>query len=187
MNSVNSAYQQLLSEGYLYAVERKGFFVEEIDTVYHEETPSLSLPEDLKEREPDKSGWISFSHMSVDTAHFPLKSWFRCEHKAAARSFHTLGDLVHPQGLYEVRETISRLISLTRGVTCRPEQIVLGRARKCDAAADGTAAKRRAVRHGEPGIYEDVPAAAKPREKVATISLDEKACPWPKSKNAPVY
>ena len=25
VNSVNSAYQQLLSEGYLYAVERKGF------------------------------------------------------------------------------------------------------------------------------------------------------------------
>lgn len=42
------------------------------------------------------------------------------------------------------------------------------------AAADGTAARRRALRHGEPGIYEDVPAAAKPREKVATISLDEK-------------
>lgn len=127
VNSVNSAYQQLLAEGYLYAIERKGFFVEEIDTFYHEEKPAGSaLPDDLKEQEPDKSGWISFSHMSVDTAHFPLKSWFRCEQKAAARSFHTLGELVHPQGLYEVRETISRLISLTRGVKCRPEQIVIG-------------------------------------------------------------
>ncbi|MBT2573222.1 PLP-dependent aminotransferase family protein [Bacillus sp. ISL-51] len=127
VNSVNSAYQQLLSEGYLYAIERKGFFVEEIDTFYHEEKPfGSALPDDLKEQEPDKSGWISFSHMSVDTAHFPLKSWFRCEQKAAARSFHTLGELVHPQGLYEVRETISRLISLTRGVKCRPEQIVIG-------------------------------------------------------------
>lgn len=31
VNSVNSAYQQLLAEGYLYAIERKGFFVEKLD------------------------------------------------------------------------------------------------------------------------------------------------------------
>ncbi len=35
VNSVNGAYQQLLAEGYLYSVERKGFFVESLET-FHE-------------------------------------------------------------------------------------------------------------------------------------------------------
>ncbi|ANB47106.1 MULTISPECIES: PLP-dependent aminotransferase family protein [Bacillus] len=175
VNSVNSAYQQLLSEGYLYAVERKGFFVEEIDTVYHEETPSLLLPDDLKERETDKSGWISFSHMSVDTAHFPLKSWFRCEQKAAARSFHTLGELVHPQGLYEVRETISRLISLTRGVTCRPEQIVLGAGTQMLMQLLTELLPKDALYAMEnPGYMRMYRLLQNLGKKVATISLDEK-------------
>ncbi|MBL6008989.1 GntR family transcriptional regulator [Bacillus halotolerans] len=126
VNSVNSAYQQLLAEGYLYAEERKGFFVEQLDTFSSEEQPSSSLPEDLKEVHIDQSDWISFSHMSADTDHFPMKSWFRCEQKAAARSYRTLGDMSHPQGIYEVRAAITRLISLTRGVKCRPEQIVIG-------------------------------------------------------------
>ncbi|CAM2140291.1 HTH-type transcriptional regulatory protein GabR [Paraburkholderia tropica] len=126
VNSVNSAYQQLLAEGYLYAEERKGFFVEQLDTFPSEEQPSSSLPDDLKEVHIDQSDWISFSHMSADTDHFPMKSWFRCEQKAAARSHRTLGDMSHPQGIYEVRAAITRLISLTRGVKCRPEQIVIG-------------------------------------------------------------
>ncbi len=126
VNSVNAAYQQLLAEGYLYAIERKGFFVEQLDTFYTEEqTSSFVLPDDLKEPAEDRGEWISFSHMSVNMAHFPLKSWFRCEQKSAARAFHTLGDMAHPQGIYGVRETITRLISLTRGVKCSPEQIVI--------------------------------------------------------------
>ncbi len=126
INSVNAAYQQLLAEGYLYSEERKGFFVEQIETFHAGRHPaSLQLEEELLETDEKKDGWISFSHMSVDTAHFPFKTWFRCEQKAAASHTVELGEMTHPQGVYKVRQTIARFIALTRGVKCHPEQIVI--------------------------------------------------------------
>ncbi|MDQ0815787.1 DNA-binding transcriptional regulator YhcF (GntR family) [Bacillus pumilus] len=60
VNSVNGAYQQLLAEGYLYSVERKGFFVESLET-FHEsgQLKPSSLPADLKE-EADCTGRLVF-------------------------------------------------------------------------------------------------------------------------------
>ncbi|WP_145722633.1 GntR family transcriptional regulator, partial [Bacillus licheniformis] len=85
INSVNAAYQQLLAEGYLYSRERKGFFVEQIETFHASRHPGpLQLEKELVEEPESKDGWISFSHMSVDTAHFPFKTWLRCEQKAVS-------------------------------------------------------------------------------------------------------
>ncbi|MEC1260663.1 PLP-dependent aminotransferase family protein [Bacillus swezeyi] len=126
INSVNAAYQQLLAEGYLYSKERKGFFVEQIETFHAtEHSKPLQLEKELAEGENRGSGWISFSHMSVDTAHFPFKTWLRCEQKAVASHTDELGEMTHPQGVYQVRQTIARFIALTRGVKCHPEQIVI--------------------------------------------------------------
>jgi GntR family transcriptional regulator/MocR family aminotransferase len=126
INSVNAAYQQLLAEGYLYSRERKGFFVEQIETFHASRHPGpLQLEKELVEKPESKDGWISFSHMSVDTVHFPFKTWLRCEQKAVSSHINELGEMTHPQGVYEVRQTIARFIALTRGVKCHPEQIVI--------------------------------------------------------------
>jgi GntR family transcriptional regulator/MocR family aminotransferase len=128
VNSVNGAYQQLLEEGYIYAVERSGFFVEKLDTIpLSQNTPQMLNPELVEEKE-SKNGWISFSHMSVDRSIFPFDSWFSCEHRALKLSRLELNDdsSRFPQGIYSVRKTIARFLSVARGVTCFPEQIVLG-------------------------------------------------------------
>lgn len=126
VNSVNGAYQQLLAEGYLYSVERKGFFVESLET-FHEsgQLKPSSLPADLKENPIERDDWYSFSHISVDTANFPFKSWLKSEQKAIHLHQDAFGELPHPQGVYELRETIARLIGLARGVKCYPEQLIL--------------------------------------------------------------
>ncbi|WP_353856626.1 PLP-dependent aminotransferase family protein [Bacillus sp. Bos-x628] len=126
VNSVNGAYQQLLAEGYLYSVERKGFFVESIETFQKsDQLKPSSLPEDLKEEPLSRDDWYSFSHISVDTANFPFKSWLKCEQKAISLHQEAFSELPHPQGVYELRETIARLIGLARGVKCYPEQLIL--------------------------------------------------------------
>ncbi|MFN2746654.1 MULTISPECIES: MocR-like transcriptional regulator GabR [unclassified Bacillus (in: firmicutes)] len=126
INSVNAAYQQLLAEGYLYSKERKGFFVEQIETFHaSRHSEPLRLDAELAEEAEKGGGWISFSHMNVDTTHFPFKTWLRCEQKAVASHTSELGEMTHPQGVYGVRQTIARFIALTRGVKCHPEQIVI--------------------------------------------------------------
>ncbi|RYL92511.1 PLP-dependent aminotransferase family protein [Sporolactobacillus sp. THM7-4] len=128
VNSVNSAYQQLLAEGYIYSKERSGFFVEKLDTI----SPSFGTTHTLSPEliEPAESGGhlISFSHMSADRSAFPFDNWLNCERKVLKLKNSDLSDdpTRFPQGIYSVRRTIARFLSLTRGVNSFPEQIVLG-------------------------------------------------------------
>ncbi|RYM02711.1 PLP-dependent aminotransferase family protein [Sporolactobacillus sp. THM7-7] len=128
INSVNSAYQQLLAEGYIYAIERSGFYVEKLDTIPLSFSKAKPLDSELVESQESKKNGISFSHMSADRSVFPFDSWLSCEHKALKSRRTELNDdsTRYPQGIYSVRRTIARLLSITRGVKCFPEQIVLG-------------------------------------------------------------
>ncbi|PYZ96740.1 GntR family transcriptional regulator [Alteribacter lacisalsi] len=126
VNSVSSAYEQLLAEGYIYTIERSGYYVEALDQFIEQSAESLLMDEDLKETEVDRSGWLSLSHMSSDLSGFPFKEWASCQRAALSTHRKELAEVPGPQGSYRVRETIAKLISRTRGVRCEPEQIVLG-------------------------------------------------------------
>ena len=127
INSVSFGYEQLLAEGYIYTIERKGYFVENItELVQQGNLFKDKLPEDLKEEPVNRDGWLSLSHMASDISFFPFKEWMKCQERAVQSYKRELSEIVYSQGPYEVRETISRMIALTRGVNCEPEQIVLG-------------------------------------------------------------
>ncbi|MED1204418.1 PLP-dependent aminotransferase family protein [Heyndrickxia acidicola] len=126
VNSVANAYGQLLAEGYIYTKERKGYFVESITQFIKKDYQLNKLPPDLKEECMEKEGWLSLSHMTSDISLFPFKAWMKCQNKAIKNHLHELSEIPHPQGPYLVRQTISRMIALTRGVVCEPEQIVIG-------------------------------------------------------------
>jgi GntR family transcriptional regulator / MocR family aminotransferase len=125
-NSVMNAYEQLLAEGYIYTAERKGYYVEKITQLLHGNSVTYQLPHDLKENIEDKDGWLSLSHMTSNISLFPFKEWLRCQQRAIDYHQRELSEIIHPQGPYIVRRTISRLIALTRGVICEPEQVVIG-------------------------------------------------------------
>jgi len=127
INSVSFGYEQLLAEGYIYTIERKGYFVENItELVQQGNLFKDKLPEDLKEEPVNRDGWLSLSHMASDISFFPFKEWMKCQERAVQSYKRELSEIAYSQGPYEVRETISRMIALTRGVNCEPEQIVLG-------------------------------------------------------------
>ncbi|WP_374723763.1 MocR-like transcriptional regulator GabR [Calidifontibacillus erzurumensis] len=127
INSVMNAYEQLLAEGYIYTVERKGYFVEKITQFINVgNTNKPLLADDLKESIHDKDGWLSLSHMNSNISLFPFKEWMKCQQKAIENHKSELSEIIHPQGPYIVRKTISRLIYLNRGVVCEPEQVVFG-------------------------------------------------------------
>lgn len=128
VNSITNAYEQLQAEGYIYTVERKGYYVENIDHIVGEENKlNNKLPNDLKENNADnREGWLSLSHMTSDLSIFPFNEWLKCQQRAIKNHIEDLAELTYPQGPYMVRKTISRMIGLTRGVICEPEQIVIG-------------------------------------------------------------
>jgi len=127
VNSVTNAYEQLLAEGYIYSIERKGYYVESIAQFISNNSMMINkLPHDLKEQFTEKDDWLSFSHMTSDISKFPFEMWIRCQQKAIKNHKTELSEITHPQGPYTVRKTISKLIALTRGVICEPEQIIIG-------------------------------------------------------------
>lgn len=126
INSVTNAYEQLLAEGYIYTIERKGYFVETITKFIENNNLSQNnLPSDLKETFTEKNGWLSLSHMTSDSSTFPFKKWLKCEQTAIESYQNNLSDMMHPQGPYILRKTICQMIGFTRGVVCEPEQIVI--------------------------------------------------------------
>ncbi|WP_271398152.1 PLP-dependent aminotransferase family protein [Salinicoccus roseus] len=128
INCVANAYEQLLAEGYINAVERSGYYVEDIAQFANKAKQDEvgQFPEDLKEEEESKEGVLSLSHMATDLSLFPFNEWLKSEKIAFNAHMEDMSHISHPQGPYKVRATIARLISLNRGVSCRPEQIVIG-------------------------------------------------------------
>lgn len=125
INSVKLAYEQLLAEGYIYTVERQGYFVERISLFDIDEHVENTFPKHLKEQVMERSDWLSFSHMTTNSELFPFKSWTKHQMQAIERFLPQLSDLSEPQGPYIVRKSIARLIASTRGVKCEPEQIII--------------------------------------------------------------
>lgn len=60
INTVTTAYEQLLAEGYIYTRQRKGYFVESITKFAHRSKTDQVLPNDLKES----------THKKKDGCHF---------------------------------------------------------------------------------------------------------------------
>lgn len=125
INTVTNAYDQLQVEGYIYTVERSGYYVEPIAKLFQVESEQPRFPKDLYEKVVDRKDWLSFSHMATDGTRFPIHDWLKCEKQAIKNHLHELGDIAHPQGPYIIRKSIAELIRISRGVLCEPEQIVL--------------------------------------------------------------
>lgn len=124
-NSVATAYDQLLAEGYIYTIERLGYFVEEIQRFDINDQITPSFPEILREEESSREGWISLSHMNANPKLFPFRKWLNCQAKIYEEHMDELSEMPHTQGPYILRKNIASFIYATRGVKCEPEQIVI--------------------------------------------------------------
>lgn len=123
-STVELAYEQLLSEGYIETKPRKGVFVAQIDGVYQfrrEEQPGTERQEEQKEKYR-----YDFSPSGIDLKSFPYAVWRKLSREVLlddrAETFR-LGD---SQGEYGLRSAISSYLHQARGVRCRPEQIIVG-------------------------------------------------------------
>ncbi|MEJ8777985.1 MocR-like transcriptional regulator GabR [Pseudogracilibacillus sp. ICA-222130] len=125
INTVANAYEQLLAEGYIYTIERSGYYVEEIAPFSTVKNADDDFPSHLREKGKNRSSSVSLSHMTADIDEFPFQDWMKCQKEAIKQFNEELSEIGHPQGPYEVRKTIAKFIALSRGVKCEPEQIVI--------------------------------------------------------------
>ena len=134
------AYEQLVSEGYLEAVPRKGYFPARLE--------GLVAPVETKGADPAEPGaefgregteaaagersggaypvLADFSPAGIDLENFPFSAWRRISRsvlKEEERDMFLKGD---PQGDLSLRKAIRDYLHTARGVNCSPAQIIIG-------------------------------------------------------------
>lgn len=121
--TVDVAYQQLIAEGYVYAIEKKGYYVEKNVLFPLSKSVSTDLVVPLIK---EKQQRYSFETNVVDTSLFPNTTWAKLSREVISENHHEMLNVTEPQGLYELRVEIKRFLELYRGMHVPAERIIIG-------------------------------------------------------------
>ncbi|WEK54011.1 MAG: PLP-dependent aminotransferase family protein [Candidatus Cohnella colombiensis] len=126
-NTIETAYQQLIAEGYVESRSRSGLYVisvEESIIPLVEEVLSKDKP--VPQKDEFIEHMINFQYGDVELEHFPLAVWKKCLNTALHEA--PLQDVLgygERQGNMELRVEIARYLFQARGVRCSSDQIVI--------------------------------------------------------------
>lgn len=129
--TVESAYAQLVAEGYLYSLPKRGYYVCGLESPAEppparSAAPAASAP--AASAEPrKKTYWADFVGSSVAKDMFPFSVWVKLLRDVTAGEDETalLTD-TSAGGIRQLRQAIARHLYQFRGMTIDPEQIVVG-------------------------------------------------------------
>ncbi len=122
-NTIDTAYAQLVSEGYIESIPKKGYYVCELEATVGEEL----LEDDWVEEEKAEENYIvDFSPNGVDMENFPYNQWRKLIKEVMINDNSELFQSGDPQGDREFRKTIRLYLHQSRGVNCRENQIIIG-------------------------------------------------------------
>lgn len=143
-STVDTAYEQLLSEGYIESKPYRGYFVCRIEELFRleniekpfDQKEQLEKDEQLNEqviddREDSHAQKVlpiayDFSPHAIDMSEFPFNVWTRITKNILSESNSQLFSLGDARGDLDLRTTISKYLHASRGVKCDPEQIIVG-------------------------------------------------------------
>ncbi|WP_134684163.1 MocR-like pyridoxine biosynthesis transcription factor PdxR [Brevibacillus migulae] len=115
-NTIDSAYQLLQADGYIYSKPKSGYYV----------SPRLSEHGTLSKRvPPSQPTRYRFRYNHVETAHFPFRIWNKLQSEHL-RETHTWVHDAHAQGEPCLRRELCKYLLQTRGIQALPEQIIIG-------------------------------------------------------------
>ena len=115
--TVEAAYNQLLSEGYIRSQEKVGYFVESLQR--HSAAPVRK--EAIQEAEDDLIDLTGDS-----PSHFPFSVWSRLQREVMLDLGEGLLLPLHHQGLPSLRNAIARHLGQFRGMQVDPDNILIG-------------------------------------------------------------
>lgn len=129
-NTIESAYQQLLAEGYLISRPRQGLFVSKLDQELGDQparsfSPIRSSAPTVQEQ-AKRPILYDFRNGEIDFDHFPLAIWRKLTNQSLLEESYELFQYGHLQGDLELRQKIANYLHQSRGVNCSPDQIVIG-------------------------------------------------------------
>lgn len=119
--TVKNAYEQLVAEGYLYAVEKKGYYVSPLEKPLAAPPPAEILPAVREQR-----WFMDFGANSMAQEDFPFTVWARLMRQTILEQDTALLRPAPPSGAAVLREAIAQYLRQFRGMAVSPEEIIVG-------------------------------------------------------------
>jgi len=126
-NTVIRAYQQLQAEGYIRSTAGSGYYVENIEYLLKTDIP-VRKEGDLEEKEKSKELELlyDFKYVSISADSFPWTKWKQYLQDAIwQESYQSTVTYESNKGNEELRKSLCEYLNSSRGINCRPEQIVI--------------------------------------------------------------
>lgn len=123
--TVENAYEQLIAEGYIFSIEKKGYYV---SSLIQKNLNLMKNGESSKDKsnEKDKSNYFDLKSSEVDTSLFPFSTWSKLMREVITEKNKNLLIKCDSFGLYELRVSISRHLYSFNGLEVDPNQIIIG-------------------------------------------------------------
>lgn len=128
--TVANTYERLISEGYIYSIEKSGFYVTELLTFASKDEKAKSHDSkiDLDFENPifPKKAEIDFKTNAISFEKFPFKTWNKITKEVFVESPEHLLKLPEAKGVFQLRKEIALYLRRFRNMKVSPNQIVIG-------------------------------------------------------------
>lgn len=128
--TVENAYAQLMAEGYIYSLPKKGYFVADISTSVLENTANTFFPAtDAPVTEvpvTQKPYFADFVSNSITADNFPFSIWAKIIREVISEECDALMTNPPAGGIPELRNAIAQYLFQFRGMKVDPAQIIIG-------------------------------------------------------------
>lgn len=126
--TIENAYAQLMAEGYIYSLPKKGYFVADISSSLLEHhssqrtAPNITTPLSIVPKE----FFADFVSSHINPGSFPFSIWARMIRETIAEESQALMTNPPPGGIRQLREAIAQYLFQFRGMKIDPAQIIIG-------------------------------------------------------------
>lgn len=123
--TVESAYAQLISEGYVYSLPKRGYFVAHI-APQTQVQPRHAAQMPVVQPQARVQWRVDFSRNQTDPAQFPFATWRKLLRETIAENSQALMERSPSGGVLALRRAIAGHLHDFRGLEVKPEQIIVG-------------------------------------------------------------
>ena len=123
--TIQNAYDQLISEGYVYTIPKTGYYVADIEGMAAV-SAKADVSYDIRIPENDGDYIYDLSDNGMNPANFPFSVWAKLMRSVILDEGQYLLQPVPNGGLLPLRRAIAGELARQRGLVVQPEQIVIG-------------------------------------------------------------
>ncbi|WP_304509921.1 MocR-like pyridoxine biosynthesis transcription factor PdxR [Anaerotignum sp.] len=122
--TVENAYMQLLVEGYIYSVEKKGYYVSKLQkNFFHQGMDRGKVPINTPKKQ---DCFMDFKANSINAENFPFSVWSKLTREVLNEKNAQLLQKMPFNGIEELRHVIAEYLYRFRGMVVSQDQIVIG-------------------------------------------------------------